>query len=136
MKLIPFAPEPSLVTALWWKYIAPPSSLAWLLIKSKLVKLPTVAAKYTAPPLVAVLLINLQLSIFNVPKVWIAPPLPLTLALINVIPLKVTVTPSAILKILAFFWASIITFPLPLRSTFLEIVIPFSKPESVTTLNE
>ena len=59
-------------------------------------------ATQTAPPLAlfAVLFMNLQLSICTTPLAHIDPPWPLALALINVIPFKVTVAPSAMLNIL------------------------------------
>ena len=59
-------------------------------------------ATQTAPPLApsAVLLMNLQLSICTTPLAHIDPPWLSALALINVIPFKVTVAPSVMMNTL------------------------------------
>ena len=68
--------------------------------------------KYTAPPCpLAVLFMKLQLSIVTWPSEVIDPPFPLALALINVIPVIVIALPLAMLNTLAWFLASIVTFP-------------------------
>ena len=83
--------------------IAPPSPAAKLLLNSEflIVQLDEPTSNAIAPPLDAVLSMNLQLSTFRTPWEAMAPPLPSLFPLINVIPCNVTVAPLATLNILA-----------------------------------